>query len=125
MHVAQVAQDAQAGDACDYCNKRQPMTFNEVKECCNGFVELSRKLQGERVDYIRERHATRLMCDSYGKGIVRGQCENTNLRAHAEATDFTHAESYRTSHTEALVGSEYLTGYAAAADPFEEQYCVL
>ena len=29
---AQIAQDAQAGYACDYCTKRPPMAFNEVKE---------------------------------------------------------------------------------------------
>ncbi len=32
----QVAQDAQAGYACDYCNKRQPTAVNEVKEWCKG-----------------------------------------------------------------------------------------
>ena len=31
--AAQVAQDAQAGYACDYCSKRQPMAFQEVKQC--------------------------------------------------------------------------------------------
>ena len=28
----QMAQDAQAGHACDYCTKLQPTAFNEVKE---------------------------------------------------------------------------------------------
>ena len=32
IRAAQVAQDAQAGYACDYCNKRQPMASNEAKE---------------------------------------------------------------------------------------------
>ena len=31
IHAAQVAQYAQAGHACDYCTKRQPCAFNEVK----------------------------------------------------------------------------------------------
>ena len=34
VEAMQLAQDAQAGYACDYCTKRQPMAFNEVKECC-------------------------------------------------------------------------------------------
>ena len=29
VRAAQVAQDAQAGYACDYCTKRPPMAFNE------------------------------------------------------------------------------------------------
>ena len=36
IEATQIAQDAQAGYACDYCTKRQPMTFNECKECCKG-----------------------------------------------------------------------------------------
>ena len=40
IQAAQCAQDAQAGYACDYCNKRQPMAFNEVKECCKGHQDL-------------------------------------------------------------------------------------
>ena len=30
IEAAQQAQDSQAGYACDYCTKRQPMAFNEV-----------------------------------------------------------------------------------------------
>ena len=36
IEAAQVAQDAQAGYACDYCTKRQPCAFNEAKECSKG-----------------------------------------------------------------------------------------
>ena len=72
VEAAQFAQDAQAGYACDYCSKRQPMAFNEVKECCKGHHSLHQKLSGERVNYIGKRHASRLMSDAYGKGIVRG-----------------------------------------------------
>ena len=31
VEAAQVAQDAQAGYACDSCTKRQQMAFNEVR----------------------------------------------------------------------------------------------
>ena len=36
IEATQIAQNAQAGYACDYCTKRQPMAFNECKECCKG-----------------------------------------------------------------------------------------
>ena len=38
----------------------------------------------------------RLMSDAYGKGIVRGQAENTNPRAYAKESNVTFAESMRT-----------------------------
>eukprot|EP00959_Pyramimonas_sp_CCMP1952_P365375 7652367-Pyramimonas_sp.AAC.1 len=69
IKVAQVAQDAQAGCACDYCTKRQPMAFHEVKECCKGIEKLGRQLQGENVNRIGKRVAHRIMSDAYGKGI--------------------------------------------------------
>ena len=106
VEATQVAQDAQAGYACDYCNKRQPMAFNEVKECCKGHQDLSRRLAGERVSYIGKRHATRLMSDAYGKGIVRGQVENTNLRARARTvTSPTQRPSARHRQSLSLVAS--------------------
>ena len=36
VKACQLAQDAQAGYACDYQNKRQPCGCNEVRECCVG-----------------------------------------------------------------------------------------
>ena len=81
IETAQVPQDAQAGYACDYCTKRQPMAFNEVKECCKGHHTMSDKIAKESVNDIGKRQATRLMSNAYNKGIVRGQVENTNLRA--------------------------------------------
>ena len=36
VKACQLAQDAQAGYACDYQNKRQPCGMNEVRECCVG-----------------------------------------------------------------------------------------
>ena len=64
VQAAQASQDAQAGYACDYSNKRQPMAFNEVEECCKGHARLGEKLSGEHVNTIGKRHATRLMCDA-------------------------------------------------------------
>ena len=51
---------------------------------------------------------TRFMSDAYGRGIVRSQVESTNLRANAKEHTATHAESFRTSQTEAFHGQEYL-----------------
>ena len=107
IQAAQASQDAQAGYACDYCNKRQPMAFNEVKECCKGHVDLTVKTRGESISYIGKRHATRLMNDAYGKGIVRGQAENTNLRAYGRSNDVTAAETFRTTQTVSFFGREY------------------
>ena len=50
----------------------------------------------------------RIMSDAYGKGIVRGQVENTNLRAYAKDNDVTFAEAFRTGQTEAFYGREYV-----------------
>ena len=108
VRAAQVAQDAQAGYACDCCTKRPPMAFNEVKECCKGHKDLTGKLQGESTNYIGKRHAMRIMSDAYGKGIVRGQVENTNLRAYAKENDVTFAECFRTCQTESFYGREYV-----------------
>ena len=108
VRAAQVAQDAQAGYACDYCNKRQPMAFNEIKECCKGLQDLSSRIGGERINYVGKRHASRLMSDAYGKGIVRGQVENTNLRVNGKDNAVTHAETFRTCQTETFFGREYM-----------------
>ena len=58
--------------------------------------------EGESISYLGKRHAARLMSDAYGKGIVRGQAENTNLRANAKANDVTAADTFRTSQAEAF-----------------------
>ena len=82
IESAQIAQDAQAGYACDYCTKRQPMAFNEVKECCKGHMTLAAKIAQEPINKQGRRQAIRLINDLNNKGIVRGQVENTNLRAY-------------------------------------------
>ena len=73
--AAQFAQDAQAGYACDYSNKRQPMAFSEVKECIKGIRALGGQLRGDSIGYQGKRYALRLCSDWYGRGIVRGQAE--------------------------------------------------
>ena len=47
--ASQLAQDAQAGYACDYCNKRQPMAFNEVKECLKGLRSMGQNIEDPSV----------------------------------------------------------------------------
>ena len=84
------------------------MAFNEVKECCKGHSDLNRALAGERLDYVGKRHASRFMSDAYGKGIVRGQAENTNLRAYTKDNAATGAETIKTSRTVFFYGKEYL-----------------
>ena len=81
IECAQIAQDAQSGYACDFCTQRQPMALNEIKECCKGHNALATSINREPINTQRKRHAVRVMNDLYGKGIVRRQGENTNLRA--------------------------------------------
>ena len=45
--------------------------------------------RGEPGNKIGKRLTTRIMNDAYGKGIVRGQVENTNLRAFLRDNDVT------------------------------------
>ena len=53
--------------------KRQPMAFNECKECCKDHRKLGEKLGNEPLNRVGKRHAMRIMSDAYGKGIVRAQ----------------------------------------------------
>ena len=99
IEATQIAQDAQAGYACDYCTKRQPMAFNECMECVKGHRQLGLDLKQESLNRIGKRHAMRLVSDAYNKGIVRGQVEHTNLRAYATSSDVTSAESFKTCPT--------------------------
>ena len=48
------------------------------------------------------------MCEAYGKGIVRAQVENTNLRANHKENDVTHSETFRTCQTESFYGRGYV-----------------
>ena len=66
------------------------------------------KLTGEATNYIGKRHAMRFMSDAYGKGIVRGQVENTNLRALHDPRNILSAETFRTAMIQAFYGREFL-----------------
>ena len=108
VEAMQMAQDAQAGYACDYCTKRQPMAFNEVKECCKGHITLAESIHQGPLQRQGKRHATRIMNDACGKGIARGQVENTHLRAYSKDSDVTSAESIKTCLTVSFFGSNYV-----------------
>ena len=59
------------------------------------------------MNHIGKRHATRLMSDAYGRGVVRGQVENTNLRAYDQNAIVIVAEAITTSSTTRFTGVEY------------------
>ena len=106
VEAAQNAQDAQAGYACDYQNKRAARSCNEVKECVKGHRQLHADLKNEPPAYIGKRHVTRLCSDAYGKGIVRSNQESTNLRIYSKSHDVTAAESFHTSQTTVFPGRD-------------------
>ena len=64
-----------------------------------GHHALAEKVRGRTASYIGHRHATRLLSDFYGKGVVRSAQEAANLRAYADARDVTAAESIKTAMT--------------------------
>ena len=70
MLAAQTQQNAQAGYAADYQNKRSAQSFNEVKEAKKGHHALAEKTSDKRTSYIGHRHVTRILSDYYGSGIV-------------------------------------------------------
>ena len=107
IEAAQVAQDAQAGNARDHCTKRSPMAFNNVKDVCKGHQTLFANRCKDCADIIGKRHAMRLMSDAYGKGIVRGHVEHTTLRAYGKLHQVTAAEAIATCLTTAFYGKAY------------------
>ena len=64
--------------------------------------------EGACVNRTGKRHATRLMSDAYGRGIVRGQVGNANLRAHQTYSPVTAAEAITTCLTARFAGVEYV-----------------
>ena len=106
LEATQNAQDAQAGYACDYQNKRAARSCNEVKEAIKGHRTLRATLVDKPVSLIGKRHVTRLCSDAYGKGIVRSLQESTNLRVYSKDTDVLAAETFRTAYTVAFPGGE-------------------
>ena len=57
----QLAQDAQAGYACDYQNKRLPCGQNEVRECCMGLAKLGQTLENQPLAYAGKRYRFMIM----------------------------------------------------------------
>ncbi len=108
VRACQLAQDAQAGYACDYQCKRQPSGCNEVRECCVGLSKLGQTLRNQPLAYAGKRYMGRVLCHAYNNGIVRSAVENRNLRANARDHDVTFAESFRTCSTVAFMGIQFL-----------------
>ena len=74
-----------------------------------GHNQLASDLRRESVNRAGKRHAMRLMSDAYGKGIVRAQVENTNLRAYGTTSDVTSAKCFKTCPTHAVFGKNTWT----------------
>ena len=108
VKACQLAQDAQAGYACDYQNKRQPCGMNEVREACIGLNKLGQTCKNKPLAYQGKRFMGRILCHAYNNGIVRSAVENRNLRAYARVHDVTFAESFRTCKTTPFSGIEYM-----------------
>ena len=106
VEAAQAAQDAQAGYACDYQNKRGARSCNEVKECVKGHRQLNEDNAHRGPAYVGKRHGTRLCSDAYGRGIVRSNQESINLRVHSKDHDVTAAESFHTAETTVMPGRD-------------------
>ena len=95
---AQVNQAAQAGYACDYQNKRNPIAVNEVQEWRKSQQDLEAELQGNTsAGYVGARASKRLMTDIFARGVVRGSVECANLIDNASASDPTTAEAIKTA----------------------------
>ena len=83
------------------------MHINEVKEFAEGHHDLGARVSHDSVRKIAMRHVLRLMSDVYGKGIVRGQAENVNLRAYAKENSVIAAGSVSTAQTKAFHGRTF------------------
>ena len=94
---AQRTQAAQAGYACDYMNKRNPIAVHEVNAWMAGQQRLYEELKDTKTGYLGARAAKRLMTDCYGRGVVRGAVESTKLILDSQHSDPTHAESIKTA----------------------------
>ena len=96
-HAAQVNQAAQAGYACDYQNKRNPIAVQEVKAWMAGQQHLYEELKENKTGYLGARATKRLITDCYGRGVVRGAVESTKLILDSQHNDPTHAECIKTA----------------------------
>eukprot|EP00435_Cladocopium_sp_Y103_P027049 s236_g6.t1 len=105
--AAQRAQDAQTGYCADYCSKSQPMGHGEIKEFQKGHEQLHAQYRGKSLDDVGKRHANRFLSDAYLKGIVRGQVECCNLRAHHRESAVVSAERIATTTFESFPGAAF------------------
>ena len=76
--ITQSCQNAQAGYACDYQNKRGVASFNEVNEFKKGHHALAESISDKRLSYVGHRHVTRICSDMNGKCTVRSNQESVN-----------------------------------------------
>ena len=120
IRAVQRAQDAQTGYCADYCAKNQPMAFHEIKEFQKGHQHLHSKHQQEPIDKLAKRHLTRFLSDAYCKGIVRGQVECCNLRAHSKAGNVVAAERITTAAFCSFPGRNFLQTVNTAFAEAEE-----
>lgn len=120
IRAVQRAQDAQTGYCADYCAKNQPMAFHEIKEFQKGHQHLHSKYQQEPIDKLAKRHLTRFLSDAYCKGIVRGQVECCNLRAHSKAGNVVAAERITTAAFCSFPGRNFLQTVNTAFAEAEE-----
>ncbi|CAE7430528.1 unnamed protein product, partial [Symbiodinium sp. KB8] len=96
----QVNQAAQAGYACDYSNKRNPIAVHEVKEWQRSQAELATELENNPSSgYVGARASKRLMTQCFARGVVRGSVECANLIDNAGHGDPTAAETVKTAQT--------------------------
>ena len=96
----QVNQAAQAGYACDYSNKRNPIAVHEVKEWQRSQAELATELENNPSSgYVGARASKRLMTQCFARGVVRGSVECANLIDNAGHSDPTAAETVKTAQT--------------------------
>ena len=97
VREAQTNQAAQAGYACDYQNKRVQIANHETKEWMKGQQHLYEDLKENKAGYFGARSVKRLITDCYGRGVVRGAVETTNLNIKAGSNDPTAAETIKTA----------------------------
>lgn len=125
VREAQINQAAQAGYACDYQNKRAQIANHETKEMMKGQQHMYEELKDNKPGYYGARTVKRLMTDLYGRGIVRGAVETTNLNTMAEHPDPTRAESVKTAQV-TDISLQYplqLLQHIAAGKPWPKEQC--
>ena len=125
VREAQTNQAAQAGYACDYQNKRVQIANQETKEWMKGQQHLYEELKENKAGYFGARSVKRLITDCYGRGVVRGAVETTNLNINFKSHDPTAAESIKTAQV-AEMSLQYplrLLQHIAEQKPWPKEPC--